>query len=57
MNQLNHDYKLANLHSEARYSRNEKRWTANEKRARHASKRYNKAVRKAAKLQLRKYNK
>lgn len=51
---LNHDYTLANLRTEASYSRSEKRWTYNSKQARIASKRYNKAIRKASKLQLKK---
>ena len=57
MNNLNHDYTLSNLHSEAQYSRREKRWAGyGSKHARTASKRYNKAVRKAAKMQLKNYN-
>ena len=51
---LNHDYTLANLRTEASYSRREKKWTWNSKQARIASKRYNKAIRKASKLQLKK---
>lgn len=55
MNKLNHNYTLANLKTEASYSRSEKRWCRHSnKAARAASKRYNKAVRKASKLQLKK---
>ena len=55
MNKLNHNYTLANLKTEASYARKEKRWTFNPgKAARSASRRYNKACRKASKLQLRK---
>ena len=55
MNDLNHNYKLANLHGEAHMARWEKRHVTAKKAARIASKRYNKAVRKASKLQLKKY--
>ena len=55
MNKLNHDRTLANLKTEASYARNEKRWTETAgKHARNASRRYNKACRKASKIQLQK---
>ncbi len=47
--------KLAKTYSEAKLERWEKRWTHNPNRARQASKRFNKASRKAAKLALRNY--
>ena len=56
MNNLNHNRTLANLRTEACYARTEKRWgNPASKRARLASRRYNKAMRKAAKLQLKKF--
>ena len=55
-NSLNHDRTLANLRTEAKYARQEKRWgNPASKSARNASKRYNKAVRKASKQQLKRY--
>ena len=55
MNDLNHNRTLANLFTEAKYARDEKRWTYNgTKYSRNASRRYNKASRKASKLQLKK---
>ena len=54
-NKLNHNNKLAKLHAEAKMCRDEKRWVNNTKRSRIASKAYNKASRKAAKNQLRRY--
>ena len=39
-------------YSEAKYTRDEKRWCCGRKAARIASKRFNKAARKAAKLRL-----
>ena len=55
MNKLNHDYTLANLKTEAAYARKEKRIVeGGGKAARNASRRYNKACRKASKLQLKK---
>ena len=53
-NGLNHNTKLAKLRSDATYARSEKRHVHNTKRSRITSKRYNKAVRKAAKEQLKK---
>ena len=47
--------KLAKHFSDAKLERWEKRWTHNPKRARLASKRFNKASRKASKLALRNY--
>ncbi len=55
-NSLNHDRTLANLRTEANYARREKRWgNPASKRARNASQRYNQAVRKASKQQLKRY--
>jgi len=55
MNDLNHDRTLANLFTEASYARWEKQWGGNSnKSSRFASKRYNKATRKASKIQLKK---
>jgi hypothetical protein len=54
-NKLNHRNKLAKHHAEAHTYREEKRHVGNCKAARHASKRYNKAHRKASKLQLKRY--
>ena len=44
--------KVSKAFSEAKMERWEKRWTHNPKRSRIASKRFNKASRKASKLQL-----
>ena len=55
MNKLNHNRKLANHHAEAHTYREEKRHVTGTKAARAASKRYNKAARKASKLQLKRY--
>ena len=56
MNKLNHDRTLASLRTEASYARWEKRHVGDGqgKSARIASKAYNKASRKASKLQLKK---
>jgi hypothetical protein len=54
-NALHHDKTLSSHRTEATYSRSEKRWAGGGKSARIASRRYNKAVRKASKLQLSRY--
>ena len=55
MNNLNHNRTLSNLYTEANYARSERRWVGTgSKHARDASRRYNKATRKASKLQLKK---
>ena len=54
-NALHHDKTLSSHRTEACYARREKRYTHNAKAARIASRRYNKAVRKASKLQLSRY--
>jgi hypothetical protein len=54
-NALNHNYTLSNLHTDAKYARQEKRWISGSKYSRNASRRYNRAVRKASKLQLSRY--
>lgn len=56
-NSLHHGKTLSSHHTEASYARSSKRWVGNGKSARIASRRYNKACRKAAKLQLRNYGK
>ena len=54
-NELNHNRTLSNLRTEVCYARAERRWVGRgSKHARVASKRYNKAFRKAAKQQLKK---
>ena len=54
-NSLHHDKTLSAHCTEACYARREKRYTHNAKGARIASRRYNKACRRAAKLQLSRY--
>ena len=54
-NALHHDKTLSSHKTEASYSRSEKRYSGGGKSARIASRRYNKAVRRAAKLQLSRY--
>lgn len=54
-NALHHDKTLSSHKTEASYSRSEKRWCGGGKAARIASRRYNKAARRAAKLQLSRY--
>ena len=56
-NSLHHDKTLSSHRTEASYARSEKRYTCNSKSARIASRRYNKACRAAAKLQLSRYQK
>ena len=56
-NSLHHDKTLSSHRTEASYARSSKRWVGSGKSARVASRRYNKACRKAAKLQLRNYSK
>ncbi len=54
-NALHHDKSLSSHRTEACYARREKRYTHNSKAARIASRRYNRACRRAAKRQLKKY--
>ena len=56
-NSLHHDKTLSAHRTEASYARSSKRYVGSSKAARDASRRYNKACRKAAKLQLRNYQK
>ena len=56
-NALHHDKTLSSHRTEASYARSSKRWVGNGKSARVASRRYNKACRAAAKLQLSRYSK
>lgn len=56
-NALHHDKTLSSHRTEASYARSSKRWVGTGKSARVASRRYNRACRKAAKLQLRNYGK
>ena len=54
-NALHHDKTLSSHRTEACYSRREKRYTDGGKAARIASRRYNRACRRAAKRQLKRY--
>jgi hypothetical protein len=54
-NALHHIKTLSSHRTEACYARREKRYTHNAKAARIASRRYNRACRRAAKLQLSRY--
>jgi len=54
-NALHHNKKLSSHRTEASYARREKRYTHNAKAARIASRRYNRACRRAAKNQLKRY--
>ena len=54
-NSLHHDKTLSAHRTEACYARWEKRHVTNSKAARIASRRYNRACRRAAKLLLRRY--
>tara|TARA_Y100001970_G_scaffold271481_1_gene366904 strand:- start:36911 stop:37108 length:198 start_codon:yes stop_codon:yes gene_type:complete len=63
MNNLNHRRTLANLNTEVKYAKDERRWSRYGRNgetscggsARFARKAYNKACRKASKLQLKKF--
>ena len=63
MNDLNHDRTLANLFTEAKYAKSSRRWsrygrngeTTGGVYAGDARKAYNKACRKASKIQLKRY--
>ncbi len=63
-NQLNHNRTLSNLHTNAKYARDERRWSRYGRNGetykcsawQDARRRYNRAVRKASKLQLSRYH-
>ena len=62
-NSLHHDRKLSNLHTDVRYRRHERAWARRDNgycpgsnHHRDACRRYNKAFRKASKVQLSRYS-